>query len=81
MNARRRRVTLNGFHNTQKSYGRFLIDLSEDLMEMIRECENFNFHHQAEGSEKWNHYNRLLQWSSEVIGRLAYYDAAKKNRS
>ena len=62
-------------------YRTFLMELGEDLLEAIRECENWEFHHAPPESVEWQHYLRLATWMEEVAARLAHYGNSKSRQT
>ena len=60
-----------------RSYRSFLSGLWEDLALGVEEAENAGWHHHADGSPTWSHYQRLLTWILELEERMKHYDYTK----
>ena len=60
-----------------ESYSAHLDRSHSELVEALRECENWQFHHAEPGTAEFAHYNRLLMMVDVVEERMNWYDAAK----
>ena len=63
-----------------KSYRTFLLELGQELLEALRDCENYGWHHSEASTPEWQHYNRLFTWLDELSERASYYDHVKAKR-
>ena len=59
-------------------YRRFMVELCEELLDAVAECENFEFHHKEDKSLEYKHWERLVTMFGHARQRIAFYDAAKK---
>ena len=59
------------------NYRRFLTELHQDLVEMLSDCENREWHHANPGAFEFQHYLRLSTWITEVETRMRIYDDTK----
>ncbi len=62
-----------------KSYRRYLRDTQDELQQAIAEAEDAGWHHEADATDEFRHYLRLLTWEKAITERMVVYAAAKRN--
>ena len=61
-----------------KNYASFIRELHDELIEAVRESEEWQFHHAERGIPEFTHYDRLVVMLSHVGERRMWYDNATK---